>query len=347
MAEGAAVQSELQCHACGGQTRFDPTSGVLKCESCGTERAIAVDPAINAAAEHIYDADKASPEPARRAQGRTHKCQTCGGAVTFHGAALSERCAYCNGPMVRIEGDAAFAAMALIPFKVPSDAAVTAMKAWTKRRLAAPSDLFEAVEAGRVAALYAPFFTFDSLEALQYWGSYRVHRKNSSTIRSVSGRFQATFDDLLVPASPHVTPLLRDGMLHEFDPRALKPFAPDYLAGFAAEHHHLTVAEGLKANAADKALLIRNRIQRHAGRKLSDLRYETDTSDIRYRRILLPVHILHYEYEGKPYRLVCCGLEGRAYGERPFSRWKIMGYATAISTLAFGLGAVWGALGWL
>jgi hypothetical protein len=83
------------------------------------------------------------------------------------------------------------------------------------------------------------------------------------------------------------------------------------------------VAEGLRANEDDKALLIRNRIKAHEGRQdLYDIGYRTDTTGIHYRRILLPVWILHYSHRGRPYRVVVSGIDGRTFGERPFSALK-------------------------
>jgi hypothetical protein len=148
-----------------------------------------------------------------------------------------------------------------------------------------------------------------------------VRRNKSTRVRHIKGAMRTRFDDLLVPASPHVTALIRDGILHDFRPGDLRAFRAGYLAGFAAERHHQTVAEGLRANEEDKALLIRNRIKAHAGRQdLYDIGYRTDTTGIHYRRILLPVWILHYTHVDRPYRVVVSGIDGRSFGERPFSR---------------------------
>jgi hypothetical protein len=152
------------------------------------------------------------------------------------------------------------------------------------------------------------------------------------------------FNDLLVPASPHVTALIRDGILHDLRPSDLRAFRPGYLAGFAAERHHQTVAEGLRANEDDKALLIRNRIKAHEGRRdLFDIGYRTDTTGIHYRRILLPVWILHYQHRGTAYRVVVSGIDGRTFGERPVSAVKLALYSAAITAVAIGVGLVWGA----
>ncbi|MEX0366461.1 MAG: hypothetical protein AB3N22_10360, partial [Ruegeria sp.] len=212
----------------------------------------------------------------------------------------------------------------------------------------APSDLRAVVEKARVAGLYVPFWTFDSDEAVQYWAKYNVRRNKRTVTHSTSGALRIAFDDLLVPASSHVTPLIRDGILHDFEPRRLRPYRPGYLAGFGAERHHQSVADGLKANEDDKDLLIRNRIKGHVNKSgVHSIRYTTDTSGIRYRRILLPVWILHYTYNDTAMKIVVCGMQGRTYGERPFSIGKLALYAAGLSALTIAFGLAWGAGGLL
>ncbi|MEO0781469.1 MAG: primosomal protein N' (replication factor Y) - superfamily II helicase, partial [Pseudomonadota bacterium] len=81
--------------------------------------------------------------------------------------------------------------------------------------------------------------------------------------------------------------------------------------------------------------------------RVHSIRYRTDTSGIHYRRVLLPVWMLHYTYRDKPYKIVVSGINGRTYGERPFSSWKLAGYSALLSAAFIGFGLVWGAAGWL
>lgn len=340
-----AVQAELKCSNCGGQCTFEPASGGLVCESCGTKRSLEAPWNAQAAREFDYE-DSAQRELPVIAETRVHNCQNCGGSVIFTGPSLSDRCAYCDGPVVLGNQDAAYQTTALIPFQIAQDEAQSLALAWIASRIGAPSDLLQTASTGRVAGLYAPFWTFDSQEAVRYWARYTTGHGDRRRTKNISGRMKIAFDDMLVPASHHVTPLIRDGILHDFDPGQLRPYRPAYLSGFAAERHHQSVDEGLLSNAADKDVLIRNRIKhRIAKRNVRGIGYRTDTTGIKYRRILLPVWILHYEYNAQPYKVVVCGIRGRTFGERPFSRWKVLGFAALASAATIGFGLVWGA-GW-
>ncbi|MEL7124849.1 MAG: hypothetical protein AAGK30_01400 [Pseudomonadota bacterium] len=348
MQRATAFQRDLQCTTCAGQRVYDPAQQCLVCESCGTPERLETPDDHLAEAEFPYDPHATTEDPRTEDAQTVHHCETCGGDVVFVGPSLSERCAYCDGPVVLRQGDTAFQTMALIPYRVTRETAQAAVEAWVGKRFAAPGDLAGIVARGRVAGIYVPFWTFDSDEAVEYWASYTVRRGKRSSTRRTKGNMRVAFNDLLVPASPHVTPLIRDGILHEFDPRRLRPFRPGYIAGFAAEQHHQTVAEGLSANEDDKDLLLRNRIKRHVGKSgVHNIRYHTHTSGIHYRRILLPVWILHYSYEGRAKKVVVCGIDGRAYGERPFSSWKLAGYSALVSAATMLFGVLWGAGGLL
>jgi ribosomal protein S27E len=348
MSDTAVFQKELQCPSCAGQCVYDPAQQALSCLSCGSAYSLERDDDADAAAEFPFDPGAPTPDAPVTIQAQVHRCETCGGTVTFSGPALSLRCAYCDGPVVLDTHDSGYAAMALIPFQVTQADAQSHALTWVRRRIGAPADLHDIVAEGRVAGIYVPFWTFDSHEAVNYWARYKVRSGKRTVTRTARGALRMRFDDLLVPASHHVTPLIRDGILHDFFPERLRPYRAGYLAGFRAEQHHQSVAQGLDANKSDKALLIRNRIRSHVGKSgVHDIRYDTDTTGIHYRRILLPVWILHYKYNGVAMKVVVCGMQGRTYGERPFSIWKLAGYAALISGIAVGTGVMWGAAGLL
>ena len=347
---GTAIgsQSELQCPNCAGQCSYSPTQRGLYCASCGDVHDLRTDQDHKAAEEVGYDPELATEDLPDLSETRAHHCNTCGGDVLFTGPALSERCPYCDGAVVLSSQDVGYQTVALIPFEIDNLFAQNQAQTWVKRRLATPNDLVGIVAKARIAGLYAPFWTFDSEEAVQYWAQYTVGSGDNRRTRSTKGKMRISFDDLLMPASPHVTPLIRDGILHDFNPSALRPYRAGYLAGFAAERHHQSVAVGLEANEADKRLLMRNRIKRHINKSgVRKIGYRTDTSGIHYRRILLPVWILHYEYKGKPMKVVVSGIDGRTYGERPFSMAKVAMYSMLLSGIAIGLGLAWGAGGLL
>lgn len=342
-----ANQTSLQCPNCAGQCLFSPVSQALICQSCGTPHPV-LDPDTDhdASGEFPFDPDSPDADAPELTKERAHQCQTCGGTVIFTAQNLSVRCPYCDGPVVLGRQDTGYRTKALIPFQADAEFAQAQALAWVGGRIAAPRDLKQIVARGRVAGLYAPFWTFDSQEAVDYWAMQTTGGGKNRRMRKIKGKMTFRFNDLLMPASDHVTPLIRDGILHDFSPSDLRPYDPGFLAGFAAERHHQSVQQGLDANADDKRWLIRNRIKRHINKSgVHNINYSTDTSGIHYRRILLPVWILHYSYGGKAMKVVVSGIDGRTFGERPFSKWKIAGYSAAMSLCIIATGLAWGAAG--
>jgi len=347
MTEGVTIaQTDLLCANCAGQCVFAPQTGTLTCLRCASEHVIWIDPEAEPSAEQHYHPDLPHTEQPRFTRNRPHQCQTCGGEVVFLGHSISEACPYCEGSLIEKAEDESYEALGVIPFAVSDEQAQINAQAWVDGRWAAPSDLGAVVAQSRVAGIYVPFWTFDSHEAVKYTVKYKVRSGKRSISKTYKSAMSTQFDDLLAPASPHVTPLIRDGILHDFDPGTLRPFEPAYLAGFAAEFHHQSVKEGLKHNEADKALLLRNRIKMHSRKSnITNVTYVTDTTGIRYRRVLLPVWILHYSHQGKPMKVVTCGLRGRTFGERPFSTLKLFAFAVLASCAVTAFGVAWGASG--
>lgn len=348
-----ADQSALQCPNCAGQCQFSPAQQGLQCTMCGVSHSLETKDDYLASMEFMYDvdlpnADPPLPEVKDLSETRAHQCLTCAGEVLFTGPTLSEHCPYCDGAVVLSDQDSGYETKALIPFQADQKFAQSQALAWVAGRWAAPDDLQGIVSKARVAGLYAPFWTFDSVEAVQYWAMQTVRSNKSTRIKKLSGRMGMKFDDVLMPASPHVTPLIRDGILHDFTPSDLRPYRAGYLAGFAAERHHQSVDEGLRANAEDKVLLMRNRIKNHINKRgVHNITFQTNTSGIHYRRILLPVWIMHYTYNDKPMKVIVSGIDGRTFGERPFSSWKIAAYSAAFSLATILFGVIWGASGLL
>ncbi len=83
-----------------------------------------------------------------------------------------------------------------------------------------------------------------------------------------------------------------------------------------------------------------------------NLQVKSKYSDVRFKHLLLPVWVAAYRYEGEAYRYLVNGHSGQAYGDAPYSKWKIagcgllvvlcilgcMGLFTAGSTIAAVLG---------
>ena len=133
----SAAQSDLQCVNCGSQCVYDPAQQALVCSSCASRFGLETANDEAAAEEFPYDPEASEADMPEVAEARVHHCQTCGGDVVFVGQTLSERCAYCDGPVVLSSSDTAYRTKALIPFRVPDRDAQVAAQNWVAARWAA------------------------------------------------------------------------------------------------------------------------------------------------------------------------------------------------------------------
>ncbi|WP_297779953.1 hypothetical protein [uncultured Roseovarius sp.] len=337
-----AVQAALRCASCGGQKGFDPQTQSLRCDSCGRLTEIVVDSGLNPRREAAYDPGAPEDEPPEIEH--AHRCDTCGGEVVFVGRAVSEQCPYCNGSVVLFGGHSHYTPSALIPIGNTKADAGDAIACWVRGLWSAPTPLSKVVTEGQIAAVYAPFWTFDAAKDVNYTAQRRTGHGESARWRRVSGQVMMVLDDVVIGASDHVTPDIRDGIMHGFYPQWLKPYQPEYLAGFAADLHGSRVSDGLIKLRRDIEEQVRRRIQVDAGGgRIRNITWTGHLSEIRFRRVLLPLWILHYRYAGKPYRIVVSGIDGRCFGERPFSMAKLFGWALLSAASLFGAGMMIGA----
>ena len=102
-----------------------------------------------AAEELGYDPNLTEADLPDLSKTRAHHCNTCSGDVLFTGPALSERCPYCDGPVVLSTQDNGYETMALIPSEIDLMYAQHQTQDWVKRRIATPNDLENIVAKAR------------------------------------------------------------------------------------------------------------------------------------------------------------------------------------------------------
>jgi hypothetical protein len=147
-----------------------------------------------------------------------------------------------------------------------------------------------------------------------------------------SGRVARRFDDVLVVASTSL-PIKLSYDLEPWNLGALKPFSPDFLAGFQAEGYTIGLKDGFAKGQAIMRQVIEADVRRDIGgdvQQISSL--NTDYSDETFKHVLLPIWMAAYKYGGKSYQFMVNGQTGEVQGERPYSAWKI-GFAVVLAVI--------------
>ena len=342
------------CQQCGADYRFDPGNGTLTCDHCGHVTAMEEDdtPTIRE-----LDFRKALNDqlPAQEIEEtRVTQCPNCAAEVAFDAAAHSTECPFCATPVVADTGTHRhIKPRAVLPFSLSERQAHKEMTTWLGRLWFAPNGLKEYARKGRkMNGIYVPYWTYDADTKTKYTGQrgtiYYVtetvmvdgkrQQRQVQKIRwtPVAGRVARFFDDVLVLASRALPKRYTDA-LTPWDLSHLRPYSPEFLAGFAAEGYTVELDEGYDEARRIMDGIIERDIRFDIGGDRQQIhQMSTKVSDVTFKHILLPVWMAAYKYRGKTYRFVVNGQSGKVQGERPYSAWKIT-FAVLLGLVVAGI----------
>ncbi|WP_333685228.1 TFIIB-type zinc finger domain-containing protein [Pontibaca methylaminivorans] len=365
MAETSAPPAPLEhrfpCTNCGADYRFDPASGMLRCDHCGQTEPITVTTWESAGLREL-DLERALSQelPAPElVEVRLVSCPNCGAQVEFAPDSHASECPFCATPVVTDTGaQRRIKPRGVLAFALDEPSARKAMTGWLGRLWFAPNGLREFARSGRrMQGVYVPYWTFDADTRSFYDGergtvyyTTRTVTRNGRRVEErvanvrwspASGTVTRFFDDVLVLAS-HSLPKRYTDALEPWDLGALAPYRPQYLAGFHAEGYTVDLGEGYGEARARMQQVIESDVRHDIGGDRQRVhRIETQISDATFKHVLLPVWMAAYKYRGKTYRLVVNGQSGRVQGERPWSVIKIL-FALLVGAILLGIFAYFG-----
>ncbi len=358
MSNTIVEEHRFPCEQCGGDLRFDPSSGALICDHCGNNEAIQGGPWGAATLKELsFDAAVAETLPEiELEETRVLNCPNCAAQIEFDPNVHAKECPFCATPIVTDTGTHRhIKPRGVLPFALDERAAHRDMSEWLGRLWFAPNGLQEYARKGRqMQGIYVPYWTFDADTESRYRGErgtvYYVTQtvtidgkrvqKQVPRVRwtRASGRVRRLFDDVLVLASTSLPKRFTDA-LQPWDLAALEPYRPQYLAGFRAEGYSVKLQEGYAEAREHMGRVIERDVRFDIGGDQQRIHaIETDVSSVTFKHILLPVWLAAYKYRGQTYRFVVNGRTGQVQGERPYSAIKITIVVVIGLLIAAGLG---------
>ena len=338
---------KFPCSQCGAQLDFDPIQNALVCKHCGNVVPI---PATKAEIKEYRIEEGLLAE---RAEGwgtetKSYKCKSCMATVTVEPNVVSTECPFCGSNQVFAleESSKVIKPESLIPFKVDQDTAVAKFRKWLGGGWFRPNAL-KRIASGAQAQLhgiYLPFWTFDALTS-SWWeaeaGHYYYETERYTVVENgkrvtrtrqvrkvrwehASGTHQQFFDDVLVYATKSVDQKILQ-KLYPFDTKALTPYQPAYLSGWAAEEYQIQIKEGWTMGQQIMNDEIRSACTRKIpGDTYRNLTVDTAYTNVTYKHVLFPVWIASYRYGGKVYHFMVNGQTGEVQGQAPISWIKVL-----------------------
>ncbi|MCY4335778.1 MAG: TFIIB-type zinc finger domain-containing protein [Litoreibacter sp.] len=340
-ASAPAQEYRFPCDNCGSDLEFDPASGLLKCGHCGNTETV-VEGRASSIEELDFDAAlRGRLAEAEMEETRVTQCPNCAAQVQFDADIHATECPFCATPVVADTGTHRhIKPRGTLPFALDERQARKAMTEWLGSLWFAPNGLKDYARKGRkLDGIYVPYWTYDAATRTRYTGQRGIDYQERRTVmrdgkkktimvtktrwNSVSGRVARDFDDVLVLGSTSLPKKYTDA-LQPWDLTHLRPYSPEYLAGFRAEAYTVELDQGF----TEARQIMDRRITRDIRFDIGGDRQrihsaDTQVSDVTFKHVLLPVWMAAYKYRGRTFRFVVNGQTGAVRGERPFSAIKI------------------------
>lgn len=346
----AQVEAEsFICPSCGGGLHYDGKKDKFLCASCGYEGELhGEDNSVDEWDFGGYAQREAQSVPFPGLA--VASCQNCGAQITFEGTTMATTCPMCGSTQfAKAKQQAGLPPEGIIPFRVDKQEAAQKLREWVKGRWFAPKALKTSYQEGKLTGEFIPFWTYDAQVTAPYTGEggrYRKVKDKEGKERTetdwfpTAGVVSHAFDDVLVCASTSESAKNAELVAPYDTAHNLRPYAPEYLAGYRAELY------SLKADAAFETAKNRMEIEMRSLAE-SDIRRSFDTTrfvqvsprykDVTYKHVLLPVWSSVFSYKGETYRYALNGVTGEISGQRPYSIPKILAAVAVAAAVLFGL----------
>lgn len=344
----AAQVTNYQCPACTGPLNFDPETGKLGCEFCGSSFELSYieelyapkeEAAVEASAKaetkdgEGWDASGISDDWGEDANGmKTYSCPSCMAELICDATTAATSCPYCGNPTV-VPGQFAGALKPeyVIPFKLKKEDAVAALKKHYGKRFFLPKTFKDSNHIEKIQGVYVPFWLFDgeaegdgvydATRSRTYTrGDYEITETDHFVVRR-SG--DLAFEKIPVDGSTKMPDAHMDS-IEPFDYSELKPFSTAYLPGFLADKYDVTIeASQQRADKRCGATLegeLRKTVHGYHTVVPRHNNFNILRGKVHYA--LLPVWLLNTKWNGQDFLFAMNGQTGKMVGDLPVDKKK-------------------------
>lgn len=327
-----------QCPNCTGPLQFDPASGKLVCEYCGStytveeiEKLLGKQDAAKPPKPGKAEQPEGSPWSEAEAAGlKVYNCPSCGAELIFDAETTASSCPYCGNPTI-VPGELSGALRPewVIPFKLTKEEAVQKLKEHYRKKPLLPKLFSDRNHLEEIKGVYAPFWLYDGetsgnaeydAEKVRHYrsGSYDVtETAHFKCYRSGSLRFER----IPVDSSTKMPDEYMDA-IEPFDYAEMVPFSTSYLPGFMADKYDVD-AESAQERArvrAEKSLVeaMEQSVSGYSGVRNTGAEVQFQRSGLHYA--LLPVWLLSTKWKDNTYLFAVNGQTGKLVGDLPIDR---------------------------
>ncbi len=303
---------ETKCEVC--RSFLDAED--LFCCNCGTEN------------PNGQDASGVSLKPQRPSDSSmgvtSFQCEQCGASMSYDPSARQLRCPFCGGEKLQPKRSTRqLRPSAVVPFQVTRPEVEPLLRKWLGTGFWRPGDAAEVSVIAKAEQVYVPYWVFSAnVETAWTADTSAVPAGARGDWYPVSGTTNRKYGQILVCAS---------GILFPIEAREIAPFdlsksvSPDKvdLVHAIVEEFRVTKrdARGVARGEIDR--IVSGEVQQQVRGRTRNIRVNNRIQDMTSRPVLLPVWIMAYHYQEKPYRVLVNGQTREIYGAAPFSNAKL------------------------
>ncbi len=317
--------TDSKCPSCGGTLAYDPSTGGLVCNFCGSRVQINTMPVAPGLGYTLQDL---SNNVGRRYQTAAKQvvCGTCGGKFIAESNAISGLCPYCGSNSITETHDTngILEPTGVVPFTVSKDQAQDIFKHWITARRLAPMDIRKNAQITDLVGVYVPYWVFNCDTYTPYNGKFgRTYGSGDDSYTKYhksSGVCQMPVKDLTIVASSRLQQDSFWKTVSKFNFYYMKKYDTNLLSGFWSESYTVDGANAWQIAMTRIYDMIRHRIKSmESADTIARLDMQPGATNVRAKYVLAPIWITSFDYHGTIYRVLINGQTGDIVGTWPKS----------------------------
>ena len=338
---------KIACPKCGADISFDPSSGKLYCEYCGSYSD------VKEVELNQYNKEKVKKEATKQEDNTPSygaindngaeiydefHCSSCGAQLVTDKSTTISRCVFCGSQNLlkqRLSGR--FEPKKVLPFKIDKNRFINIYRMFVHKKIFAPNEFRSNPIITETRGLYVPFYLYN-YDIISYGRGVAERRSDKTTYYKWFEHQEKATSLIPIDGSSR----LDDSIMSSLEPynmNELTDFNPAYLTGFQSEKTDET-AEVLDMKAENRAIMHTKRTIESCespyrithGYVISDLYKKCDPE-----YALLPIWFVNTNFNNKKYSYAVNGQTGKVVGEIPLSHPKFYAFMGMLATIAMAL----------
>lgn len=317
------VQNDNKCPSCGATLAYDPLTGNLVCNFCGTS--VRFDSAY-AEPELGYTLTELQNIAGKNIWQTTSKlitCGSCGGQFVADPSSISGLCPFCGSNSVtQSDVNGTPEPTGVVPFAIDKASAQVMLKQWLSQCRNVAADVAQNTQFSDLEGVYVPYWIFSCDTTASYKGQFGINRGcgEDSYVEwhKSSGVTSHPFKDLTVIASNRLANDYYWKDISSFNFDYAQKFNPNLLAGFWAESYSIDGAQAWQTAMNKIYETIKEDIKaREIADHVDKLEMNPSASNVHAKYVLAPIWITSFKYKNKIYRTLINGQTGKISGDWP------------------------------